>query len=156
MPTNDDPNLCGSPQTTARTTSNLPHRSTGRRVLIVDDEPSIRDVMSRILRRQGHAVEVAANGAGALALARAGAFDLIICDLNLPGTSGLDIYAELVRERLLGGALFALATGEAGASASPEVVGFGGLPLLAKPFELAGLIDLVGRVPTVRAGRSAA
>lgn len=135
--------LCSFPEGAARVASNTPSTSTGRRVLIIDDEPPIRDVVSRILGRFGHRVQAVANGGDALALAGAHAFDLIICDLNLPGLSGLAVYGALVRENLLGGAVFALATGDAAGADSVELGGNQRLPLLSKPFGLAQLLDLV-------------
>ena len=58
------------------------------RILIVDDERGIRALCGDILRRAGHEVEVADTGTAGLAAARASRFDLIFCDINLPGVDG--------------------------------------------------------------------
>jgi DNA-binding response OmpR family regulator len=61
------------------------------RVLVVDDEPTVREVVAGYLRRDGHEVVEAADGASALASIEAGLPDLIVLDLMLPGVNGLDI-----------------------------------------------------------------
>ncbi|HZB50597.1 MAG TPA: response regulator transcription factor [Mycobacteriales bacterium] len=65
------------------------------RVLVVDDDETIGDVVRRYLERDGFAVEVVTDGTAALALALADPPDAIVLDLMLPGTSGLDICRRL-------------------------------------------------------------
>jgi putative two-component system response regulator len=61
------------------------------RILIVDDDETVRSMLTRMLGRQGYECESAANGAAAReALVRA-PFDLALCDLNMPGESGLEL-----------------------------------------------------------------
>jgi DNA-binding response OmpR family regulator len=69
--------------------------TTDRRVLVVDDEPMIREVVARYLEREGFRVDVASDGQGALRLARERRPHLVILDLMLPDTRGLDILGEL-------------------------------------------------------------
>ena len=64
-------------------------------ILIVDDEPSIREVVTLYLQREGFTVDAAADGANALALATARRPDLVILDLMLPGLDGLEVYRRL-------------------------------------------------------------
>jgi DNA-binding response OmpR family regulator len=64
---------------------------TGTKVLVVDDEPTVREVVASYLRRDGHAVTEAADGSTALELLDAEAPDLIVLDMMLPGVNGLDI-----------------------------------------------------------------
>jgi DNA-binding response OmpR family regulator len=65
-------------------------------VLVVDDEPVVRDVLTRYLERDGFAVSEAADGEQALAAIRGGAPDAVVLDLMLPRLSGLDVL-KLVR-----------------------------------------------------------
>ncbi|MBK5268921.1 MAG: response regulator transcription factor [Acidimicrobiia bacterium] len=65
------------------------------RVMIVDDEPTIREVMTTYLQRDGFLVDTAATGAEAVAKLRKGLPDLLILDLMLPGVGGLNILKEL-------------------------------------------------------------
>jgi len=64
-------------------------------VLVVDDDPTVSDVVRRYLERDGHRVEVVGDGAQALARAAADPPDLVVLDLMLPGLSGLEVCARL-------------------------------------------------------------
>lgn len=68
--------------------------STGR-ILVVDDEPTNRDLLHRRLVREGHSVSLAENGQVALAKAETEEFDLILLDIIMPGLSGFDVLARL-------------------------------------------------------------
>jgi signal transduction histidine kinase len=68
------------------------------RILVVDDNTSNRDLLSRRLQRQGHVVLEAQDGASALALVEKEAFDLVLLDLMMPGISGYDVLARLKRD----------------------------------------------------------
>lgn len=65
-----------------------------RRVLVIDDEPTVRDVVSRYLERDGYRVESAADGQSARKLLEEAA-DLIILDLMLPGMDGLTFLRDI-------------------------------------------------------------
>src|SRR4029078_6755474 len=74
-------------------------RSTSKAsILVVDDEPSLRESITYTLRREGFIVETAAEGTRALAMARERSPDLIILDVMLPGMDGLQICRTLRRE----------------------------------------------------------
>ena len=60
-------------------------------VLVVEDDPQVRDVVRRYLERDGLAVQVAGTGTDGLELARRTRFDLILLDVMLPGLSGLEV-----------------------------------------------------------------
>jgi CheY-like chemotaxis protein len=69
------------------------------RVLLVDDEPLISASLRRLLMRDCEIV-IANGGAEALAhLALDGGFDVIFCDLMMPDVTGMDVYAELKKDR---------------------------------------------------------
>jgi len=74
-------------------------RQISKRVLLVDDEPLIRRVISGCLVEAGYIVRTAVDGLDALGKLRAGLPDLIISDLNMPRMSGLEFLA-VVRKRL--------------------------------------------------------
>ena len=65
------------------------------RVLIVDDEPMVTEVVQRYLRREGYDVAVAADGAEALRVAQEWVPDLVILDLMLPSVDGLEVCRRL-------------------------------------------------------------
>jgi two-component system response regulator PilR (NtrC family) len=71
--------------------------SPAARVLVVDDEPSMRQMLSIALRREGYQVSTAQNGETALAALSAGQLDLLITDVRMPEMSGVDLLREAKR-----------------------------------------------------------
>ncbi|MBI3974487.1 MAG: response regulator transcription factor [Chloroflexi bacterium] len=67
----------------------------GARILVVDDEPIVREVVERYLTREGYTVRGASDGETALRMARAEQPDLVVLDLMLPGVGGLDVCSRL-------------------------------------------------------------
>jgi two-component system OmpR family response regulator len=65
------------------------------RVLVVEDEPRMADLLARGLREEGHAADVARAGEDALWMARAVAYDAIVLDVMLPGKDGFAVCREL-------------------------------------------------------------
>ena len=65
------------------------------RILIVDDETTIRDLVEGYLRVEGYATASAADGPAAVDLARDGVFDLVILDVMLPGLDGLEVCRQI-------------------------------------------------------------
>jgi CheY-like chemotaxis protein len=64
-------------------------------ILLVDDEKTTVEIMSRILTRNGHTVEVARNGAAALRKAKETKYDLIIMDMSMPQMTGWEATRQL-------------------------------------------------------------
>ena len=69
------------------------------RILVVDDEPLIRDLLTEILQRAGHQVDTACDGAQACQQVRGERYDLVITDVGMPRMSGIDFYRKLVELR---------------------------------------------------------
>jgi DNA-binding response OmpR family regulator len=65
------------------------------RVLVVDDEPMVREVLGRYLQREGYDVETAADGEQALSAVRRNRPDLVLLDLMLPCVDGLEVFRRL-------------------------------------------------------------
>jgi DNA-binding response OmpR family regulator len=68
------------------------------KILIAEDDPSIRDLLTQILRLEGYAVEAHAEGAGALASLKAGAPDAVVLDLMMPNVDGLELLNHIRSE----------------------------------------------------------
>lgn len=68
-------------------------------VLVVEDEPGLRDFLERGLSAEGYAVVTAADGPSGLTLARDPEVDVVVLDLNLPGLSGEEVLVRLRAER---------------------------------------------------------
>ena len=122
------------------------------RVLVVDDEDSIRRTLLRYLTRRGHRVSVAAEGGEALRLLEAAedGFDVILSDMRMPGLSGERLYASL-RERADGmDRRLVFMSGDALGDTTAEVLAATAVPVILKPFDLASVADMlesVGRQP---------
>ena len=67
-----------------------------RRVLLIDDQPDVRESVSEMLKALGHTVRAAADGRAGLQLAEEGTFDVVVTDLRMPGMDGLEV-AKRVR-----------------------------------------------------------
>jgi CheY-like chemotaxis protein len=76
----------------------LPPASRSLRVLLAEDNPVNQHLAVRMLRRQGHSVEIANNGQEAVEAFDSKPFDLILMDVQMPGMSGLEA-AAAIRER---------------------------------------------------------
>ncbi len=68
-------------------------------ILVVDDEPNIRRMLASLLTAEGHRVETAGDGASGLSAAAGGTADVVLLDLALPDTTGLDVLESLRREQ---------------------------------------------------------
>ena len=71
--------------------------TTPARILIVDDDRHVRELVRRLLERAGYACAVAENGFEARRLLTTRRFELIVCDLQMPGESGLDVISHVRR-----------------------------------------------------------
>lgn len=75
----------------------MPNRVEATSVLVVDDEQIIRETLAEFLQSQGFRVATAASGEHALSTIRKTAFDVVICDINLPGLDGLEVLERVSR-----------------------------------------------------------
>jgi two-component system response regulator RegX3 len=73
----------------------------GERILLVDDEPDILEPVGYALRQQGYEVDCVGDGETALERARSGDYDLLLCDVMLPGMLGTDVCRVLRTETTL-------------------------------------------------------
>jgi two-component system response regulator PilR (NtrC family) len=76
------------------TRAQAPAQTPAVRVLVVDDEPSMRDMLRIVLRKDGYDVTVAANGREAIAAMEHGLFDLLMTDIRLPDIDGVQVLRE--------------------------------------------------------------
>lgn len=112
------------------------------RVLLVDDEPSLRLTLTEFLRRAGYEVFAAPDFQSALML-RSGSFDVAVIDINLPGRSGIELLQVInSREPYVP---VIMITGEPNLSVFPEIVRAGAYDFLAKPVVKEVLLKAVGR-----------
>jgi two-component system, OmpR family, response regulator len=125
--------------------------SESNRVLVVDDEPNIVDVVSMALRFHGYGVETAGTGADALAAVTAFRPDLIVLDVMLPDMEGFEVARRLGAERA--GTPIIFLTARDAAEDKLRGLTTGGDDYVTKPFSLE---ELLARVRNVlrRSGRA--
>jgi DNA-binding response OmpR family regulator len=114
-------------------------------ILVVDDEPNIREVVGLYLRRDGHEVAEAADGAEALRLYREGRPDLVVLDLMLPKVGGLEVCRRMQAD---GGRRVPLIMLTARGEEEDRIVGLslGADDYVTKPFSPRELAARVGAV----------
>ncbi len=71
--------------------------SSGRMILVVDDDPMVASLLARVLEQAGHAVETAENGLFALEKLSERRYDLIVCDVRMPELDGVGLYEAVAR-----------------------------------------------------------
>ena len=104
------------------------------RILIVDDEPQVADVLARSLAREGHTAEVAHSGEEALRRLGAAELDALFLDVSMPGMNGLDVLAEVKKRRP--SLPVVVITGHATPEEMGEVRRLGAVDVIAKPAPL--------------------
>jgi two-component system, sensor histidine kinase RpfC len=113
---------------------------------VIDDEPTIRKSVGRVLERAGYRVSTAATGDEAMALVRSEHFDAAICDLHIPGLSGLRLCEQIwLAAPDLAGRLI-LASGDLTGDGVDELVERTRVPPVSKPFTAADLLRAVGAI----------
>ena len=113
-------------------------------LLVVDDEPFLRDAVAASLRFLGFEVTTAQTGSDALRLARDGAFDLVVLDVMLPDVDGFEVVRRLRRDGSRVPVIFLTARDTQADKVNGLTIG--GDDYLTKPF---GLEELAARIRTV-------
>ena len=116
------------------------------RILVVDDEEVLTDLLSDYLKGAGHAVDKARDGRKALELARVNDYDVILSDLKMPGLDGQGLYEHLLAIKPEMANRIVFSTGDL---ANPRVQTFfqaSGCPYISKPFKLEAVLKLLGDV----------
>jgi excisionase family DNA binding protein len=125
----------GGPRAAAPLPSAKPAAGTARpRVLVVDDEASIRDLLSKTLALAEYEVDVAPDGRSALDRMRLYPYDLLIADLKMPGMDGLTVIREAKRYKT--DLPVIIITGFSTESSAIEAVNLGVAGYLTKPFRV--------------------
>ncbi len=125
------------------------------RILIVDDERTLRESCASVLRTEGYSVVLAGRGEEAMDLVRRRQFDLVLVDLFMSQVSGMDILnAALEMNR---DCLVVVMTGNPSVPSSIEAIRMGAWDYLPKPFSATHLQVLIGRAShAILKGREAA
>ena len=124
--------------------ASAPRGGSGRpRVLVADDEASIRELLGRTLALAEYDVDVVVDGRSALDRLRVDNYDLLIADLRMPGVDGLQLIREARRFNSILKVI--IITGYSSESAAIEAVNLGVTGYLTKPFRVAQVLSAVGK-----------
>ena len=118
------------------------------RILVADDEESIRWVLSKALKQKGFSVDLAHDGRQALELIKDNCYDLAILDIKMPGITGLDLL-DKVRE-LNNDLLMVIMTAEASMKNAVEAMKRGAYDYITKPFDLDVIDAIIEKVAKAR------
>ena len=116
------------------------------RILVIDDERAVRELISDALKIEGHDVHTAENGREGLDLIGASRFDLVFCDLRMPEMDGQQLYEEIRRDypQVLKRIVFV--TAQAASADYGPFLRTTGIPVIEKPFTLSQLRQMVGKI----------
>jgi chemosensory pili system protein ChpA (sensor histidine kinase/response regulator) len=117
----------------------------GTHILVVDDSISIRRFVGSILENAGYGVTLANDGVDALEKLRAGRFDLILTDLEMPRMHGYELIAEVKQNIAYKSIPIIILTGRAGEKHSRKGMELGAAAFLVKPFNEQELLGEISR-----------
>ena len=116
------------------------------RVLVVDDDEYVREVIGMILEGVGHSVTTTPSGAEALRWLGERLPDLMVIDLRMPEIDGPALYREILERWPTGSPRALFVSGQAEMTGYEDVLGTLNVPVLVKPFTLEELSEAVNRV----------
>lgn len=123
-------------------------------ILVVDDDPGVRRSLERVLESRGHQVLLAADGGQGLRIWRERGADLVLLDIHMPDTDGIEVLVQL---RGLARALPVIVMSGGDQTRRLALLGdaklLGAWALLKKPFTLGEVIGLVNRAVGTIEGR---
>ena len=113
------------------------------RLLVVDDDRSVREFLGILLEREGYTVRSVESGEDALVLLKSEPYDLVLSDLNMPGISGIELLEE--SRRLIPDQLFIMITAYATAETAVTAMREGAYDYITKPFKVEELKLTISR-----------
>ena len=114
-------------------------------ILVVEDDPQVRQLLCSFLRRLGYEARTASDGATALGLVRTAAPDLVLLDVDLPDGSGFDLCRAIKSSPDLASIPIVFCTGRDTHEDREVAAQVGGADYLAKPFDLRELAECLRR-----------
>lgn len=115
-------------------------------ILVVDDEPSVRRVLSRALTQAGYTVHTASTGEEAVELLRHHEVDAILMDLRMPSMSGQTLYHVIASQWPQLASRVVVMSGDVDAEDHAGWLELHSLPVLDKPFQLTDVFAVMARL----------
>ncbi len=121
------------------------------KILVADDDATLRDELAELLRGDGHEVRTFANGDEALRAIQGDAYDVALLDLVMPRATGLDILHRLQVDRVATSVV--MITGHGSIDVAVEAMKAGAVDFLVKPFEMESLSKILHSIADERRAR---
>jgi CheY-like chemotaxis protein len=118
-------------------------RSLRKRVLVVDDEYYIRDILLMLFQACDCEVDLAVNGKEGLEKATAQVYDIVVSDIRMPKMNGIEFHEQLLKREPQFSGLFVFISGELDTAECRELVKKTNRPFLTKPFLPGDLLRLM-------------
>jgi two-component system NtrC family sensor kinase len=119
------------------------HAASSKHILIVEDEPTVAELISEVMIDEGHRVDILLDSRAALGRLEHNKYSLVICDLKMPYVDGSNLYRTLVRRANPMQHKLLFVTGDTMGTRTLEFLKSCGLPYLAKPFLVDELKEAV-------------
>ncbi|MBN1854091.1 MAG: response regulator [Pirellulales bacterium] len=127
--------------------SMIPDKSRARRILVVDDEPSMRKTITDILSAENYLVDMAATGEEAITRCAQESYDIVLMDVRMPGIGGIEAFRRM---RSLHGKIRVILMSAFGLEDLIQAaLDEGALAFLEKPLDLEKAIHLIGEVKDI-------
>lgn len=114
-----------------------------KKILVVDDEPDIIDILSAYAKELGYGSDSALSGSDAIDKAWRNDYHAIFCDYKMPGLNGLAIFKRIISKKPVIKGRFIMTTGAPLEKDVEDILKKEGIPLLRKPFRLKDINQLI-------------
>lgn len=118
------------------------------RVLVIDDERAIRDLLADAIRQDDHDVHTAANGKDALALISKDNIDIVICDIKLPGMNGIEVLQQITE--ISPETIVIMITAYASVDTAVAALRYGAFDYILKPLIYEDVLAKISRINKYR------
>jgi len=121
-------------------------RASKVRILVVDDEPAVQQLLSEILTDEGHEVETVDNGTDALRMIESKCYSLILLDIKLPGMSGIELYKRVEQTAQFLASRVVFITGDVMGANTSDFFSKSKACYITKPFDTQQLKKEINRI----------
>ena len=119
---------------------------TGAKILVVDDEPVVREFISKVLTDEGHQVETVDNGEDALKMVKSKRYRIILLDIKMPGMSGIELYKRFQKIAPSLARRVVFVTGDIMGARTTAFLSKAKSPYITKPFDAKQLKIAINRI----------
>lgn len=115
------------------------------RVLVVDDDPHVRELLTAVISEGGHAVKAVPNGTDALEKLAVEAFEVVVMDRSMPRLSGIEVLVAIRKDPALKGVKVIMCTGAGMVADVDDALSAGADDYVVKPLDIPRLLEKVAK-----------